>query len=201
MDTQNAISTQRLEAFSDGVIAIIITVMVFELKWENVPTLENLGKESLRLLPRLGSYAMSFLTLAILWISHHQLFHQIRQADAGLLWWNLNLLFWMSLVPFSTHFIGDTPLFWVTSCVYGLNFALCAWSFSMLRRHVLKKSLLHPSILQEKHHRMLGKNRLALALYLGGAILSIASVYVSYAIFLIVPALYVIPEIITHKEP
>jgi uncharacterized membrane protein len=200
MSDTNTIPTQRLEAFSDGVIAIIITVMVFELKWEEAPTLETLGRESLRLLPRLGSYALSFLTLAILWISHHQLFHQIRQADSGLLWWNLNLLFWMSLVPFSTHFIGDTPMFWVASSVYGFNFALCAWSFSMIRRYVIKKALLHPTILKEKHYRILTKNRLALTLYIAGAVLSIMNVFVSFALFLIVPALYVIPEKITHKE-
>jgi hypothetical protein len=91
-------------------------------------------------------------------------------------------------------------MFWVASSVYGINFALCAWSFSMIRCYVIKKALLHPTILKEKHYRILTKNRLALTLYIAGAVLSIVNVFVSFALFLIVPALYVIPEKITHKE-
>jgi uncharacterized membrane protein len=95
-------TTSRLEAFSDGVIAIIVTIMVLELRAPSQPTLPALWKVA----PIFISYGLSFLVVAIMWVNHHHLIHAVRQVTARLLWSNLNLLFWMSLVPFVTDFLG-----------------------------------------------------------------------------------------------
>jgi uncharacterized membrane protein len=99
----NGIGTNRLEAFSDGVIAVIITIMVLELKGPRDTTLVSLRG----LLPQFLSYLLSFLVVAIMWVNHHHMLHSARRADARLLWSNDAVLLWMSLVPFVTAYMGD----------------------------------------------------------------------------------------------
>jgi hypothetical protein len=95
-------STSRLEAFSDGVIAIIVTIMVLQLTHPAEPTFASLLKQA----PIFLSYALSFLVVAIMWVNHHHLIHAVREVTPRLLWSNINLLFWMSLTPFVTDFMG-----------------------------------------------------------------------------------------------
>src|SRR5271166_3501798 len=95
--------TNRIEAFSDGVIAVIITIMVLEMKVPRDTTLTSL----LGIAPQFLAYLLSFLVVAIMWVNHHHLLHAARRADARLLWSNNNLLFWMSLIPFVTAYMGD----------------------------------------------------------------------------------------------
>jgi len=94
-EQEPVMSSGRLEAFSDGVIAIIITIMVLELKAPHDGTVRGL----LALWPVFLSYALSFLVVAIMWVNHHHLMHAVRRVDGPLLWWNNGLLFWMSLIP------------------------------------------------------------------------------------------------------
>lgn len=98
-------STGRVEAFSDGVIAIIVTIMVLELKVPDDATLRSLGK----VVPLFLVYALSFLTVAIMWVNHHHYLKTARRAEPSLLWSNNNLLFWMSLIPFATRYLGQNP--------------------------------------------------------------------------------------------
>lgn len=200
MNNSNQISTSRIEAFSDGVIAIIITVMVFDLKLQEIPTDKTVWSELIKLTPKFISYAISFLMLSIMWVNHHQLFYQIKHNDRKLLWYSINLLFWMSAVPFGTNFIGANPLLWQTSFFYGIIFFMSALSFTLLRNYVIKNDLLHDNIRKEAHIKIRNKNRVALGIYLSAALLSIISVYISFVLFLIVPAMYFIPEKITHLE-
>src|SRR5271170_1488390 len=100
LETQ--IGKNRLEAFSDGLIAIIVTIMVLELKVPHHATLDNL----ITLAPVLLSYALSFLVVSIMWVNHHHLLHTVHKVDGQLLWTNINLLFWMSLIPFATGLLG-----------------------------------------------------------------------------------------------
>lgn len=200
MNEAKLIPTSRIEAFSDGVIAIIITVMVFDLKLQEVPTDKTVWSGLLMLTPKLISYALSFLVLAIMWVNHHQLFHQIKHADRKLLWYSIHLLFWMSLIPFVTNFIGVNPLLWQASLFYGIIFFMSASSFTMLRNYVLKNDLLHDNINKKSHIKIRNKNRLALSIYLLAALISMVSVYISFVLFLFVPAMYFIPEKITHLE-
>lgn len=200
MNTYNQIPTSRIEAFSDGVIAIIITVMVFDLKLQQIPTDTTVWMELLKLFPKFVSYTMSFLMLAIMWVNHHQLFHQIQHTDRRLLWYSIHLLFWMSIIPFATNFIGANPLLWQASFFYGIIFCMNVFSFTLLREYVVKKGLLHQNISKEAHLKIATKNRFALVIYLLAAILSLVSVYWSFILFLAVPCMYFIPEQITHGK-
>jgi uncharacterized membrane protein len=200
MSNTNQIPTSRIEAFSDGVIAIIITVMVFDLKLQEIPTDKTVWTELIKIAPKFISYAISFLMLAIMWVNHHQLFHQIKHTDRKLLWYSIHLLFWMSIVPFGTNFIGGNPLLWQASFFYGIIFFMSALSFTMLRNYVIQNNLLHESINKQAHIKIRNKNRIALSIYLLAAFLSLVSVYISFALFLVVPTMYFIPEKITHLE-
>lgn len=194
------VPTNRIEAFSDGIIAIIITVMVFDLKLQEIPEGKTTWYELGKLAPKFISYVISFLMLAIMWVNHHQLFHQVRHTDRNLLWLSIHLLFWMSIVPFGTNFIGANYLAWEASFFYGIIFFMNALSFTLLRNYVIRKDLLHETISKKAHIRIRNKNRVALVIYLSAAVLSIVSVYISFACFLIVPAMYFVPEKITHVE-
>jgi uncharacterized membrane protein len=195
MKNQSIVSTGRLEAFSDGVIAIIITVMVFDLKFPTAPTEQTIWNDLQPILPRFLSYALSFLMLAVMWVNHHQLFHQIKHTDHKLLWLNINLLFWMSLIPFCTHFLGSNPVLPYASFVYGLIFFTNALGFTLIRNHVSRKSqLIHESIQKDQMRSVIRKNRLGMIFYLSAALAAFVSVYISFVFFLIVPAMYFIPQ-------
>lgn len=201
MNAHNHIPTTRIEAFSDGVIAIIITVMVFDLKLIDLPSAQTVWIELLKLAPKFLSYTISFFTVAILWMNHHQLYHQIKHSDRQLLWYSLHLLFWMSFIPFCTNFIGANPLLWQASFFYGLVFFMSALSFTWLRNYVIKADVLHDTINKQAHIRIRNKNRIALSIYLAAAFVSLVSVYISFLLFLVVPTMYIIPEKITHLTP
>lgn len=118
----------RLEAFSDGVFAIIITIMVLELKipestdWE---TIRHLG-------PVFCSYLLSFVFIAIYWGNHHHLMHTVRKINAGIMWANMHLLFWLSLVPFATGWMGANKFERITVATYGGLLLVCGISYTIL---------------------------------------------------------------------
>ena len=199
MSAHFPISTSRIEAFSDGVIAILITIMVFDLKFTESITSSNFLSLLLHLFPKFMSYGVSFLMLAILWVNHHQLFYQIKHSDRVLLWYNLNLLFWMSLIPFATNSIGENPEIWQSTSLYSMLFLLNSWAFSLLRKYVNRKNLLHDSISDQAQRKIIRKNRLAMGLYFIASLLSPISVYLSFMLLLLVPAMYFIPEKIAVK--
>ncbi len=114
--------TNRLEAFSDGVLAIIITIMVLELKVPEEPTLHALGDSVTGLL----TYLLSFVYLGIYWNNHHHLFQLAHQVDGAVLWANLNLLFWLSLYPFTTAWMDESHLARTPVVVYGANLLVAA---------------------------------------------------------------------------
>src|SRR5947208_12449194 len=128
-------STSRLEAFSDGVIAIIVTIMVLQLTHPAEPTLASLLKQA----PIFLSYALSFLVVAIMWVNHHHLIHAVREVTARLLWSNVNLLFWMSLVPFVTDFLGKNHREPMAVALYGLDLGMCGTSFYILRTELARQ--------------------------------------------------------------
>ncbi len=198
-ENMKSIPTNRIEALSDGVIAIIITVMIFDLKIQSLTKEEMVWEELMMLTPKFVSYALSFLSLSIMWVNHHQLFHQIRNTDGRLLWYNIHLLFWMSMVPFGTNFIGSNPFLWQASLVYGIIFFMNAQSFTLLRKYVVEKELLYEGISRKAHLRIRNKNRLAQGLYLLAGISAVFSVYISFMIFVIIPAMYFTPEKIIHQ--
>jgi len=182
-------STSRLEAFSDGVIAIIITIMVLELRAPAQPTLAALLKVS----PIFLSYGLSFLVAAIMWVNHHHLIHAVYSVTTRLLWSNLYLLFWMSLVPFVTDFLGKNYRQPMAVALYGLDLFLCATGFYFLRVELIHQSRNDPAMV-EYHERIQRKNALSGALYLFSVPLAYVSIYGSFFIFALIPATYFLPE-------
>jgi TMEM175 potassium channel family protein len=126
----------RLEAFSDGVFAIIITIMVLEIK---VPHGEDW--ESLKpLIPIMLSYILSFLFVGIYWVNHHHLLHTINKVNAAILWSNIHLLFWLSLVPVATDWMGDTHFASRPVAAYALLLLFCGIAFTILQLYIEKKN-------------------------------------------------------------
>lgn len=122
-------NTSRLEAFSDGVLAIIITIMVLELSAPEEPSWEGLRQ----VLPIFLSYLLSFAFVGIYWINHHHLVHLAGKVNGTVLWANLHLLFWLSLIPFSTRWMQQTDFAQVPVLTYGIDLLLSAVAFLMLR--------------------------------------------------------------------
>ena len=182
-------TTSRLEAFSDGVIAIIVTIMVLELRAPAKPTLAALWKVA----PVFLSYGLSFLVVAIMWVNHHHLIHAVQQVTARLLWSNLNLLFWMSLVPFVTDFLGKNDRQPMAVALYGLDLGLCGCSFYLLRTELVRQDRDNPN-LSDYHAAVQRKNAFSAALYLLSVPLAYLSVYASFFIFALIPAMYFVPE-------
>ena len=182
-------TTNRLEAFSDGVIAIIITIMVLELRAPAQPTLAAVIKVA----PVFLSYALSFLVAAIMWVNHHHLIHAVRSVTARLLWSNLYLLFWMSLVPFVTDFMGKNYHEPLAVALYGLDLFMCASGYYLLRTELIRQSGSDSSMV-EHHERIQRKNAFSGALYLLSVPLAYLSIYASFFIFALIPVMYFLPE-------
>lgn len=183
------ITTSRLEAFSDGVIAIIVTIMVLQLTAPAQPTFTAL----LKLAPIFLSYGLSFLVVAIMWVNHHHLVHAVRHVTAPLLWSNLNLLFWMSLIPFVTDFLGRNPKASSPVSLYGVDLTLCGLAFWVMRLEIARQHE-HDPEMSEYHSRMQLKNLVSAFLYLSAAALAHVSIYIAYFIYVLIPALYFLPE-------
>src|SRR5262249_30802596 len=153
-------SKGRLEAFSDGVFAIIITIMVLELKAPRQPDLDALRP----LLPVVLSYVLSFVFVGIYWNNHHHLFQIARQVNGRILWANLHLLFWLSLIPFVTSWMGDTNFSALPVAAYGAVLLLAGFAYYILSQlliaHHGKESVLAKAVGNDL------KGKLSLLLYL-----------------------------------
>lgn len=182
-------TTSRLESFSDGVIAVIVTIMVLEMHAPTQPTLPALLKVG----PVFLSYGLSFLVVAIMWVNHHHLIHAVRQVTARLLWSNLNLLFWMSLVPFVTDFMGKNYREPLAVALYGLDLVFCSCSFYILRTELARQDRANPELVAY-HAAVQRKNAFSAALYLSSWPLAYVSIYASFFIFALIPAMYFLPE-------
>jgi uncharacterized membrane protein len=182
-------TTSRLEAFSDGVIAVVVTIMVLEMHAPAQPTLPAL----LKVAPVFLSYGLSFLVVAIMWVNHHHLIHVARKVTARLLWSNLNLLFWMSLVPFVTDFLGKNYREPMAVALYGLDLLLCSCSFYILRMELARQEQANIEM-AEYHAAMQRKNAFGAALYFSSVPLAYVSIYASFFIFALIPAMYFLPE-------
>jgi uncharacterized membrane protein len=186
--------TGRIESFSDGVVAILITIMVLELK---LPVNLFHGGQFVQILqafwPRLMVYALSFVMIAILLINHHMVLRAAPHSTTPLYWWNANLLFWMSLVPLSTAVLGNAPIEPAAAAFYGAILTATTVSFTLLHRCAVtigKRS----GELDRLHLLIIYKDSFFTTLYALSVPLAFVSVYISMAIFLIVPAAYFFPE-------
>lgn len=147
----------RLEAFSDGVLAIIITIMVLELKVPHGDSTWNALKE---LLPVFASYVASFIIIGIYWANHHHLVHTAKEVSGGMLWANLNLLFWLSLIPFATAWMGETHFARNPVIVYTILADLCGIAYFILLT-VIKKCNPGNEALMQVLHKQTKKGKLS----------------------------------------
>jgi len=183
--------TGRLEAFSDGVIAVIITIMVLELKVPHTPDLVALEA----VVPSLLVYGLSFAVVAIMWVNHHAMLERARRAEPLLLWANNNLLFWMSLIPFATAYLGQNCHERLAVAVYGGVLVFTSGAFLLLQTALARQQpddAAHQLLFRRLNHKAMT----AMASYAASVGLAFWSVYASFAIFVIFPLLYFWPE---HK--
>lgn len=192
-------STQRIELFSDGVFAILLTLLIIEIDVpflvdDSVPTiLDGL----LRTLPHLLSFAFSFFALAVFWVNHHHFFHAITKTDWVLLWHNVHLLFWLTLVPFTTAMLGEFPTVSVTAAIYAANLALAALAFSLMTKHALFHGCFTNGDIPEKERRAFVRRGLMGAVaYALAAILAFGSPIVTWILIIAIPAYYVVPRLL-----
>ena len=180
--------TTRLEAFSDGVLAIIITIMVLELKVPHAIELAALKP----VLPVLLSYVLSFIYLGIYWNNHHHLFQATEQVSGGILWANLHLLFWLSLFPFTTAWMGENHLATIPTAVYGFVLLMAAIAYYVLERAIIAKegrdSLLARAIGRD------WKGKLSPVLYFAAIPLAFVSPWIASGIYVFVALLWLIPD-------
>jgi uncharacterized membrane protein len=181
--------TNRMEAFSDGVIAVIITVMVLELKVPRDSAVTSL----LNIAPQFLAYLLSFIIVAIMWVNHHHLLHAARRADARLLWSNNNLLFWMSLVPFVTAYMGNNHSDSRAVALYGFIMFMCGSAFSILRSAIAAHHRENPDMILY-HRRTQLKNVFSVLLYAASVPLAFYDVRLSFTIFAFVALSYFLPE-------
>lgn len=186
--------TSRLEAFSDGVLAIIITIMVLELKPPKETSLAGLISIS----PIFISYLVSFIYVGIYWNSHHHLFQVTETINGKILWANLHLLFWLSLIPFTTAWIGENHMETLPVALYGFVFLICALAFLLLKSLILqnheKTSVIHKMIGSHK------KEYVSLAVYIIGIVLAFIHPYLSIFCFICVGLVWFLPDTRIEKN-
>ncbi len=178
----------RLEAFSDGVLAIIITIMVLELKVPHDVELDALKP----LLPVLLSYVLSFIYLGIYWNNHHHLLHATGHVGGGILWANLHLLFWLSLFPFATAWIGENHVAPIPTALYGFVLLMAAIAYAVLQRAIIvrqgRESTLAAAIGSD------WKGKLSPVLYFAAIPLAFLSPWISNALYVFVALMWLIPD-------
>ncbi|MCP9887505.1 DUF1211 domain-containing protein [Cyanobium sp. ATX 6A2] len=178
----------RLEAFSDGVMAIIITIMVLELKAPNQPDLAAMRA----LIPAFLSYVLSFVYVGIYWNNHHHLFQVVKHVNGSTLWANLHLLFWLSLFPFATAWIGENHFAALPVAFYGMVLLLAAVAYFMLTRtlvwHHGQDSTLATALGRDR------KGKLSLMIYAAAVPLAFANPWLACALYILVAVMWLVPD-------
>ena len=181
-------STTRLEAFSDGVIAILVTIMVLELRPPHEPSFQALRM----VLPTFLSYVLSFVFLAIYWNNHHHMLHLTSRVTGGILWANLHLLFWLSLVPFVTAWVGENHRAAAPTAAYGIVLVLAAIAYTILQRRIIAS--------QGPHSRLAAaigadrKGKLSVGLYVAAIPLAFVRPAISDVLYAVVALIWLVPD-------
>ena len=178
----------RLEAFSDGVLAIVITIMVLELSAPAEPTLAALKE----LIPTFLSYGLSFIFIGIYWNNHHHLFQAVEQVDGRILWANLHLLFWLSLTPFVTAWMGETRFANWPVALYGVDLLLAGIAYFILVRTLLARHS-EDSVLASAVNRDF-KGKISVVIYATAVPLAFVSTWLAGGLYILVAILWLIPD-------
>lgn len=178
----------RLEAFSDGVLAIVITIMVLEIKVPHGHELADLKP----LLPIFLSYVLSFIYLGIYWNNHHHMMHTVKEVTGGILWANLHLLFWLSLVPFVTGWMGENHFEALPMALYGIILLMSAIAYFILQSLIIKSQ--GPESILAKAVGNDWKGKLSPILYLIAIISSWWNVWIAGGLYVLVALIWLIPD-------
>jgi uncharacterized membrane protein len=178
----------RLEAFSDGVIAIIITIMVLEMKVPHGDRVEDL----VPLVPTFLSYVLSFVYIGIYWNNHHHLLHTCTGVTGAILWANLHLLFWLSLFPFATGWMGENHFAAAPTVLYGVVLLMAAIAYSLLEQAIMHAQG-QDSILKQAVGRD-WKAKVSVVLYVLAIVVALRSPWIADAVFVAAALLWVIPD-------
>jgi uncharacterized membrane protein len=178
----------RLEAFSDGVIAIIITIMVLELKVPHDPTFRAL----IPLWPVFMSYVLSFIYVGIYWNNHHHMLHAVKEVSGGVLWANLHLLFWLSLIPFVTAWMGENHFETGPTAAYGFVLFMCAAAYALLARGLVRNHDKNTTLAEAIGDNRKGK--VSIIFYLAGAALSFLTPWLGFLMYAGVAVMWLIPD-------
>ncbi|MFL6248440.1 MAG: TMEM175 family protein [Thermoanaerobaculia bacterium] len=180
--------TTRLEAFSDGVIAILITIMVLELKVPDGTDWPALRHTSFTLL----LYVLSFVYLGIYWSNHHHMFHATRYVSGSVLWANLHLMFWLSLVPFMTTWMGESHFAALPTALYGVVLLAAAVAYTILQLRIIavegNESLLAKAVGSDM------KGKISIALYFTGILLAFVHPLIADAVYVTVALIWLVPD-------
>jgi uncharacterized membrane protein len=193
-----SVGKERLVAFTDGVVAIIITIMVLELKVPHEPNLHALAGS----VPVFLSYVLSFLYVAIYWNNHHHFYHLVHKVDGRLLWANMHLIFWLSLIPFATGWMGENDFAPIPTAVYGVSLLMPAVAWQIMQWSILhaeRDSPLKAAVGRD------AKGWVSNLLYITGIVLSFLDTRVACGLYLLVALLWLVPdrrvERIVHRRP
>ncbi len=180
--------TNRLEAFSDGMMAIFITIMVLEFK---VPEGSS-AKDLLPLVPKVMSYVLSFIYVGIYWNNHHHLFHTVKEVSGAILWTNLHFLFWLSLIPFTTAWMGETHFTPLPTALYGLVLLMCAVAWGVMQWAIIRKQGAN-SLLKKAIGRDL-KGNISAVLYVVAIAAAFQMPVLSAGIYAVVAMIWLVPD-------
>jgi uncharacterized membrane protein len=178
----------RLAAFSDGVIAIIITVMVLELQVPHGGDLSAL----LAIVPNLLTYVLSFIYVAIYWNNHHHLLHTVTRVDGLILWANAHLLFWLSIIPVGTAWIGHNLLVPLPTAVYGVVLLMPAIAYYLLVKAIIRRQGANSILAQAVGHDLKGK--MSVLLLMAGILLAFLQSWIAMGLYVIVAIVWIVPD-------
>ena len=186
--SQGESETGRLEAFSDGVLAVIITIMALELKAPVEGTFRSLRDR----LPSLLIYILSFTLIGIYWNNHHHLLRAARRVTAGVMWANLHLLFWLSLIPVLTEWVGEDYTGDAPAATYGFVLLCAAVAFTILTRAIIRADGSSSPVAEAIGRDV--KGRASLVIYAAATALAFVSPWISYALFVAVAVIWFVPD-------
>lgn len=203
------VSKSRMEYFSDGIMAIAITIMVLDIELTKFPTLTRANEWDIMvsLLPRFLVYLLSFVILGVMWVNHHTFYHMIKYVDIKLLWYNLHLLFWLTLVPFATSMISKFPSLPLPLASYGFIMFMSSLAFNWSRIYAVKKHMIyagHEKELNDAIDKLIARIRMKITvgvlLYSISIPVAFISIYLAYVCIVAPAVLYLVPEVIEDKK-
>jgi uncharacterized membrane protein len=179
---------ERLTAFTDGVIAVIITIMVLEMKAPMGASFHDLSA----ILPQGLCYVLSFVYVAIYWVNHHHFFQLVKRVNGAILWSNLNLLFWLSLIPFTTAWLGNHDRDAAPTATYGVSLIMAAFSWTIMQTTIVRSQGPNSELATALGGDF--KGRIVPAVYLAGIGLAFVNVLLADAMYAIVALMWLVPD-------